>query len=300
MISRLCGNAQLIGIVCGAMGGLSLSLGGLLVRMVSEETSSWQFLAWRSLAFALTMAVLGLARTGSPARFVRAIGDGGAAGMAIAVAIGIGQIGYVLGLIYTSVANVVFILGSAPLFAALAGWAVLGERLSTAALLALAAAMAGVGLIFVEGMGEGGVLGIGFAVLALVCYVSLVILLRRVRHLDTFAASSLGGVINLVICTAFAGGALFAPAGDVAIALVSGVFQVGAGFAFITFASRYIPAAEVTLLVLLETLCGPIWVWLAFAETPGVLTLGGGVIILGGVMAYALMSLARPDIEATG
>jgi drug/metabolite transporter, DME family len=66
-----------------------------------------------------------------------------------------------------------------------------------------------------------------------------------------------------------------------------GVAQVGAGCVLMTVASRYLTAGEIGLLALLETILGPIWVWLGVGERPTPFALTGGAIVLGALAANA-------------
>ena len=59
----------------------------------------------------------------------------------------------------------------------------------------------------------------------------------------------------------------------------------------ITLGPRYLPAPEVSLILLVETILGPIWVWLAIGEVPLETTLFAGVLIVGTLFVHTLMSL---------
>jgi DME family drug/metabolite transporter len=61
-----------------------------------------------------------------------------------------------------------------------------------------------------------------------------------------------------------------------------------------TLGSRVVPAAELTLLSLVEVLLGPIWVWLALGETASRNTLIGGAVLLAGVLFNAAMGARGP------
>ena len=76
----------------------------------------------------------------------------------------------------------------------------------------------------------------------------------------------------------------------------SGLLAMGVGFAFFLRGAPHVPAAGQTVLVQTETIFGPIWVWLAFDETPAVATLIGGVVIFVAVVSMALagVSPAKP------
>ena len=60
---------------------------------------------------------------------------------------------------------------------------------------------------------------------------------------------------------------------------------------------RYIPAAEVGLLMLLESILGPIWVWMTFAEQPGIYTLVGGAIVLSTLALNTVWALKFPSLK---
>ena len=61
------------------------------------------------------------------------------------------------------------------------------------------------------------------------------------------------------------------------------------------YAARSVPAAELTLFTLLETVLAPVWVWLVIDETPTVLTLIGGTIILIAILGHAYSAIRRPS-----
>ena len=66
---------------------------------------------------------------------------------------------------------------------------------------------------------------------------------------------------------------------------------VGIPFALVTIAPRFITAAEVNLFFLLETILGPIWVWLVIKEQPSIETIYGGVIIIVTIALHSLIKL---------
>jgi drug/metabolite transporter (DMT)-like permease len=62
-----------------------------------------------------------------------------------------------------------------------------------------------------------------------------------------------------------------------------GVFQMGLGLFFLSLGARLIPAVDVALISQLENVLGPVWVWLAGIEHPAVLTIVGGIVVIGAV-----------------
>jgi drug/metabolite transporter (DMT)-like permease len=70
-----------------------------------------------------------------------------------------------------------------------------------------------------------------------------------------------------------------------------GFGQLGLGMALYTSGARHIPAAAAALAALLEPALGPIWVWLIYAENPGIYAVIGGVILIGSLVVHSLYDI---------
>ena len=82
---------------------------------------------------------------------------------------------------------------------------------------------------------------------------------------------------------------------DLVLCLFLGVAQYTGGFVLITLGARFLPAAEVALLSLAETVLAPIWVWAGVGEVPALLTLAGGAVVLSAVVAQAATGMRSQD-----
>ena len=71
------------------------------------------------------------------------------------------------------------------------------------------------------------------------------------------------------------------------------IMCVAIPFVLITLAPRYISAAEVNLFFLLETILGPLWVWLVIKEQPSIETIIGGTVIIATIAVHSIMSLKK-------
>ena len=71
------------------------------------------------------------------------------------------------------------------------------------------------------------------------------------------------------------------------------ILCVAIPFVLVTIAPRFIPAAEVNLFFLLETIIGPIWVWLIIKEQPSIETLYGGAIIIATIAIHSFLKLRK-------
>jgi len=243
-------------------------------------------------AFLLTLACFVGVRHGRDS--LRAVRATGRAGVVVALSLGLGSACYVFAMLNTTVANVLFILGATPFLTALAAWLLLGERVGRGALVAMGAALAGIGLMFADGLLHGGLLGNFIALGVMASFVVMIITIRRGRAVDMVPAIGAAGLVGMALGALLAD-TLAVSVRDLLLCLLLGSAQFGAGFILITLGARRLPAAQTALLSLSETVLGPLWVWLAVDETPGALTLAGGLAVLAAVASQALAALRRGD-----
>jgi drug/metabolite transporter (DMT)-like permease len=269
------------------VGGLFLSTSGILLRNL-EAANGWQILFYRGFAFSATLLLLLLLRyrSGIGAAF-HAIGR---PGLWAALVLGLGSICYVFAILWTTVANAVFIIGSAPLATALVGWLVLGERTSRFGIAAMLVSLGGIGLMFADGLLEGRWLGNLAAFGVVASFVIFLMIIRGRRGVDMLPATCLSGVVMGGVAALCVDSFVLSER-DLAIAIIMGCLQFGVGFWCFTVASRYILASEVALFALSESILAPIWVWVGVGEQPSLLTLAGSGIVLASVGAYCISGI---------
>ncbi|MGD2170528.1 MAG: DMT family transporter [Gammaproteobacteria bacterium] len=269
------------------VGGLFLSTSGILLRNI-EAANGWQILFYRGFAFSATLLLLLMLRYRSGiGEAFRAIGR---PGLWAAVVLGLGSICYVYAILWTTVANAVFIIGSAPLATALVGWLVLGERTSRFGIIAMLVSLGGIGLMFADGLLEGRWLGNLAAFGVVASFVVFLMIIRGRRGVDMLPATCLSGVVMGGVALLFVD-SLALSERDLTIAIIMGCLQFGVGFWCFTVASRYILASEVALFSLSESILAPIWVWVGVGEQPSLLTLAGSGVVLLSVGAYCISGI---------
>jgi drug/metabolite transporter (DMT)-like permease len=253
-----------------------------------QAASPWQVLFYRSAAMAAAGLILvALQYRGDIAGPFRRMGAGGAfAGTALAVS----MIGYVFAVTLTTVANAMFIISSAPFFAALLAWLLLRERVRSATGLTIVAAVIGIGVMFADGISGSGLPGLLVALLCAVTYAVLIVLLRHFRDVDMLPALVMAGLL-IIVAAGIMADDLAPPLHDVLLACLMGVGQTGAGFFLIMLGARRVPAAEISLLLLIEIILSPVWVWIAVAEVPTDVALIGGLIVFGAVVTQAVIGV---------
>ena len=280
-------NQYLLGILIAFTGGVFLSTSGIMLRNL-EQADGWQVILFRSLAFFLTIATIMLFRyRRNTFAAYRAVG---VKGVLAATLLGLGSVCYVFAMFHTTVANVVFIIGSAPLVTALLGWLLLKEKVGVPSLVAMFTAVIGIGLMFVDGLISGGIFGNLLALLLVFMFAFYLLLLRSSKHIDMIPATGLSGLITFMIAATMVGD-IDISLHDLVICMMLGSLQLGLGFLFLTVGTRFIPAAEVALFALSESILNPIWVWIGVDEVPGSYTLWGSAIVLASVIAYSLIAI---------
>lgn len=268
--------------------GLLWSFMGLAIRQI-DEAGTWAVLFWRSAGMMpVLLAVIAWRSGGNPLAGLRGVGLAGVVG-------GLGMVFAFAGAIYalqtTTVANAVFLFAASPVFAALLGWLILGEGVRRGTWVAIALAGVGMFVMVREGLATGAAAGNAAAILSALGFASFTIALRWGRLADMLPAVVLGGAFTMIVGAAMpgvTGGSLMVPLADVAWSMAMGAVLLGIGLSLYTLGSRVVPAAELTLLSMIEVLLGPVWVWLLMDETASGATSVGGAILLAAIAGNAL------------
>ena len=266
------------------------STNGLLMRSF-EEATPWQIIAIRMATLTAALVVVCvLQQRRSMISSMRRIGKWGLLG---AVMIAVANAGFVWSMSHTTVANTMFILSAVPFITALLGWIFLRERVSRRLWAAMFVALAGISIMVADGLGGGSLFGSAMALLAAFTFAGFVIVLRHGRNANMLPIVILGSAIGFGFATLMADFDLAVPAWDFAIACFWGGVLSSMVHVFFVFGSRYVQGAELTLLVLLEFILAPLWVWLVFAEQPSLPTLIGGMLVISAVGSRGVLALRK-------
>jgi drug/metabolite transporter (DMT)-like permease len=275
--------------------GLCWSTGGILVRS-TEIANGWEIVFWRSLFMVLALgAILAVWHRGAVLRKFMAVGVWGVVTGAF---LSLTFFFFILALTMTTVANTLVTMSIMPFVAALLGWIVLKEPIASRTWIAMAAAAAGLVLMFADSIRGDGALGMFVALgVPLAFAANLIVVRHHASEVDMVPTVAIAGIISAL--AALPGALPFsASLHDVAVLALMGTVQLGIGCMLMTLAARDLSAAEVGLLSLLETTLGPIWVWIGIGERPTDAALIGGLFVIGALALNGVLGLVRERAQA--
>lgn len=279
-----------LGFLLVTLSALFWSFGGAIARFIEAE--SWTMVFWRSVWAAAFLIGFMLWRDGMRGT-IALFRNMGLPGLAVGICFAVASTSFVVALAYTTVANIVLMQAGVPLLAALMGWIIFRETVSLATWLAIAVVIGGVAIMVSESFtGDVSPIGDGLALLIAVAFSSATVITRRFAHVRMTPATCLGTLIAAAFAatqaSAFAVGAV-----DMAWLFAFGALNLGLGLALFATGARLIPAAFAALLGTLETVLGPVWVWLIHAETPSVRTVIGGTVIFAALLVHIALEFRR-------
>jgi drug/metabolite transporter (DMT)-like permease len=280
------------GLALGAAGSILFSFDVLVARLSMAD--KWTLLFGRSLFLALAVFLIYLSsraanRYSEDWRLTRA--DFG-----IIAANVVGNICFVGAITETSAANLAFILTLNPVFCAILGWALRSETLSPGTWLTIGLVTFGVILVCWDTIELGNTIG---CLLALGAALSTAVALTLVRRTGRRQVTS-AGFASLIS----AGIALFL-AEPTSLALsgwgwlvLNGLILLPLASGLMATSSRLLPTPELSMLLLLDVVLIPVWVWLVLGEIPTALAAFGGVIAIGALVIHGTWRLAAGQREA--
>ena len=268
--------------------GLCWSTGGILVRSV-VLTDPWEIIFWRSVFMVIFM--MGVLTLWHRAKVLEKIFEVGLPGILAGALLASTFFFFILSVTRNTVANTLILMSVGPFFVALSGRIFLGEQVSLRTWGTISTALVGIVLMFSEGLDSGRTIGNLLALGVPVAFGLNVVILRRTHASVSMApAVMLAGIFSIVVSFPFAWP--FTPTlRDFVVLGVMGWVQLGIGCVLMVMAARYLSAAEIGLFALLETILGPVWVWLGFGERPTDMALVGGLIVISALLLNGLLGM---------
>ncbi|HWE80009.1 MAG TPA: DMT family transporter [Gaiellaceae bacterium] len=274
------------------IGVLAISPDALIVRLVKLDSPAIAF--WRALL--MSMGFLGTAlflyRGGTVSRF-RSMGR---LGLMVTGFSAMSSVLFVVAVTHTAVSNTLVILAASPVFAALLSAAFLGDHVRRETWIASFLILIGVAAIVGGSLGGSGLVGDLAALAGSLSTAGMLVTLRRHPGADPIPGLALGGLAGAAIVSP-AVGRIEPTRHDLLLLMLLGLVLLPIAIGLITRGPKYLTAPEVGLMMLLETLLGPLWVWIGIGERPGRDSLLSGLLIVSVLAVHSTLSL-RTEIRA--
>jgi drug/metabolite transporter (DMT)-like permease len=262
------------------LGACCLSFGGLIVKSF-EGATLWQILFWRSVFFSIVVFIFLIIKYKK--NFFNSIYKSGLPGFMGGLILSLGYCGYVFAMYNTTVANTNFIIQTQTIFLAIFGYIFLKEKISKLTLASIILAFSGIILMVGNSLSPGQMTGNIAAFIMPISFATLILIVRKRPTIDMVPMQLIAGIGAILIGFLLSQKILIS-AHDIFLGFIAGFFQVGLGFIFITIGARSTPSALVGIIMLTEAVLGPLWAWMFVNETPPLVVLFGGTIIISTVV----------------
>ena len=256
-----------------------LSPDSVLIRLVedaSPDVDSWTVLFWRGLLYAVGVSLLVLIkyREKTVAEF-KNIGKGG---LLIGFFSGISTGTFVFAIVYTSIANALVIISTGPIMIAIVAWFLLREKSSIVTWMSMIIVFIGIYIVMSGSIGGESLVGDFFALITAVMMGFTFTLTRKYKDINMVPVNAIGGLIAALIAFVMAH-KITVPNEVIGYIIAMGAI-LSISFSLITIAPRYMPAAEVGMIMPLETVLGSLIAWYVINEVPSMNALIGGTIVI--------------------
>jgi len=260
----------------------------LFIRLAN--LNSWNLIFYRGFIpfLVVLIGLLVIYKT----KLLREIINNGWHGFFYAITFTVTNIMFVISIENTNVANTLIMIALAPMLSAILSFFFLKENPDKKTWIAIIITTLSVIYIFYDALDAGDFLG---NVLGLVCALGLAVgavIIRSAKKISLVPSAMLGKLMVTLIALIFVS-QFELQDNDIIIIPLMCVMCVAIPFVLVTLAPRYITAAEVNLFFLLETILGPLWVWLVIKEQPSFETILGGSVIVITIATHSFLSLKK-------
>ena len=263
------------GIMMAIGGVFVLSPDSLMIRLAGLDDYTLIFYRGLFPAIVISLFLMFYYRS----RFLYALMAIGWAGIINGLLFSAVNITFISAIQRTSVANTLLLLSSAPIFAAILSLVVLRENQRPSTWLIIGLSLLSIFIIGWGSYGSDSLWGDFFALLCAFVTACSAVLVRYKKDVDLVPSVVIGSLFTT--CFALSHSPELAIGGaQLAYVAVIGFILVPFAFVVLTIAPRFANSAEVQLVYLLESILGPLWVWLVVKETPSMNTIIGGSMLL--------------------
>ncbi len=281
------------GIALSLIGVLVITPDSLLIRLINIP--SWELLFYRGLIpFVLLFIFLLLYYKKN---FLHSLLITGLPGLFYAILVALGNITFVISIQNTNVANTLIMIALTPFTTAILSSIFLKEHPSQRMWFTIISCFFVVLFIFYDSYQGNRMLGDFFGLLTAILIGGSAVVVRYSKLVNFLPSLLIAKLLTLVLPILFIQSfpeSLIIDLREFYLIIAMGICLFIA-LSFITLAPRYIPAYEVEIFFVLETILGPLWVWLIIHEQPTTKTLIGGICIILIIMSHTLSELRSRD-----
>ena len=209
-----------------------------------------------------------------------------------AILMGTSNIFFITAVKTTTVANVVIIFSTAALFSALFAYLFYREKITKNIIVASFFMFVGLFIIFNDKLEIGSIEGNIYALLCTAFFATSYVILSRYKEMDRFILTAFSGLALSMIAFFFCDD-LSIDFKTLAVVMIMGLLISPISRVFLGNGAKYISASEVSLLMIIETIMAPIWVWIFLNEVPSSYTFIGGSIIVATLIVNSLYTLKK-------
>ena len=260
----------------------------LFIRLASVDT--WSLVFYRGIIpfFTVLVGMLLIYKT----NFFKMLFTSGHHGIIYIITFSITNIAFVVSIQNTNVANTLVMIAMAPMLSAILGAIFLKEMPDSKTWIAIAVTFFAAIYIFYDSLQLGNIFG---DLLGLVCALGLAVGAVTIRSAKTknLVPAAVVGKLLVALFAIFFIETYSLVGKDLLIVPLMCVMCVAIPFVLVTIAPRFIPAEEVNLFFLLETIVGPIWVWMVIKEQPSLETIQGGIVIILTIAIHSFLKLKK-------
>ena len=260
----------------------------IFIRLSSIET--WGMLFYRG-AIPFVVVLIGLIFFYKN-NLLKALVGIGYPGIFYVISFSICNITFIISIQNTNVANTLVMIAMAPMLSAILGSIFLKEVPDQKTWIAIIITLISVTYIFHDSMEMGNFYGDLFGLITAFGLACNAVIARYAKNRDLVPSAVIGKLCVAVFAFFFVDS--FSLVGtDLIIVPLMCVMCVAIPFVLVTIAPRFIPAEEVNLFFLLETIIGPFWVWMIIREQPSIETIQGGTVIILTIAIHSFLKLKK-------
>ena len=281
-------NDQKKGMTMAFIAVIFITPDSLFIRLAN--VSSWNLIFYRGfIPFSIVLIALLLIYKKN---FIKKTFSNGWHGIAYALIFTITNITFVISIENTNVANTLIMIALAPMLSAVLSFLFLKEVPDKKTWIAIIITTLSVVYIFYDAMDAGDLLGNALGLMTALGLAVGAVIIRSAKKINLVPSAMFGKLLVALTAFYFADN-LSLKDNDLIIVPLMCVMCVAIPFVLVTIAPRYITAAEVNLFFLLETIFGPLWVWIVIKEQPSFETIIGGIVIILTIAIHSTLALKK-------